>query len=80
MKIFFSLCCPILKSQEGYLVEVTSVVGHKCRTGDQGLRGDEDVGKPPVSLTCHECGETSKSAPGGTRTPNPFLRTELLFH
>jgi hypothetical protein len=23
---------------------------------------------------------TSEGAPGGTRTPNPFLRTELLFH
>jgi len=24
--------------------------------------------------------EVSLGAPGGTRTPNPFLRTELLFH
>ena len=23
---------------------------------------------------------TNSGAPGGTRTPNPFLRTELLFH
>ena len=22
----------------------------------------------------------ASGAPGGTRTPNPFLRTELLFH
>jgi len=22
----------------------------------------------------------ARCAPGGTRTPNPFLRTELLFH
>ncbi len=43
MTIFSSLCCPILESQEGYLVKVTSVVGHEGRTGDQGLRGDEDV-------------------------------------
>ena len=55
MKIFFSLCCPILKSQEGYLVKVTSVVGDKCRTGDQGLRGDEDVIWPRrQTFSCQE--------------------------
>jgi len=34
MTILSSLCCPILTSQEGYLVTVTSVVGHEGCTGD----------------------------------------------
>lgn len=40
---------------------------------DAKSRHDETV-KNPVQANIRSC------APGGTRTPNPFLRTELLFH
>ena len=38
------------------------------------------AGAPRLDATLEEVGVQSYSAPGGTRTPNRFLRTELLFH
>lgn len=38
------------------------------------------VGEVSTGSTRVTDGLDSFRAPGGTRTPNPFLRTELLFH
>ncbi len=35
---------------------------------------------PDRGGTRHQCVQSEVGAPGGSRTPNRFLRTELLFH
>jgi integrase len=46
----------------------------KSRAGAASLDDPRDARKYAAE------GGKNKGAPGGTRTPNPFLRTELLFH
>ena len=42
--------------------------------------GGNDARRCPRILTASQLRGAGTGAPGGTRTPNPFLRTELLFH
>src|SRR5690606_38783875 len=63
---------------------------HGACVDRHGSGGGSDGNSQPVgfcrlfflTLPCPEAFRSifRSSAPGGTRTPNPFLRTELLFH
>ena len=50
--------------------------GDPAHSGDSIVRGDSPSAEYRAGFVSHR----ERCAPGGTRTPNPFLRTELLFH
>jgi hypothetical protein len=59
----------------------TKLLARHAETGRSMAEGMNKSRISTISRDIYErCPERSHSAPGGSRTPNPFLRTELLFH